>query len=310
MKRTIFALLLSCASFLYAQKSTYDFLRLDMNARVAALNGSFVSMTDDPNVLFYNPAALTTMTAARVSASYFKHLLDVNAGSLAYAQYAEGVGNFGLGISYIDYGSFTQTDAAMNELGTFGARELAVVGGIGAAIDEATTYGINAKIIYSSIAEYNSSAFAVDAGILYQIPSENITVGASLLNLGRQLSTYAGQRESLPTDLKVGITKRPEHLPVLLNLDLHKLNESQDNFFDRFKTFSFGAEFLMSESFRLRLGYSNEQRRELKLGTSQGLAGFSLGGGLVLRDYVVDYAFNSYGKIGGLHRISVGMRFE
>ncbi|MGB2868204.1 MAG: type IX secretion system protein PorQ [Bacteroidota bacterium] len=310
MMKKILVLVLLSTSSLHAQKSTYDFLRLDMNARAAGLNGSFVSMTDDPNVLFYNPAALTTVTIPRVSVSYFKHLLDVNAGSLAFAQYAEGIGNFGIGISYIDYGAFTQTDAAMNELGSFGANELAIVGGIGAEIDEATTYGFNVKFIYSSIGDYRSSALAIDAGILYQIPSENLTVGASLLNLGRQLSTYAGLQESLPTDLKVGITKRPEHLPVLLNLDLHKLNESQDNFFDRFKAFSFGAEFLMSESFRLRLGYSNEQRRELKLGTSQGLAGFSLGGGLVLQDYLIDYAFNSYGKIGGLHRISVGMRFQ
>ncbi len=76
---------------------------------------------------------------------------------------------------------------------------------------------------------------------------------------------------------------------------------------DRFSAFSFGAEFLMSESVRLRVGYDNEQRKELKLGTTAGLAGMSLGGGILLGEYIVDYAFNSYGKIGSLHRISIGM---
>ena len=33
----------------------------------------------------------------------------------------------------------------------------------------------------------------------------------------------------------------------------------------------------------------------------------SLGGGILIGEYIIDYAFNSYGKIGGLHRISVGM---
>ena len=166
---------------------------------------------------------------------------------------------------------------------------------------------MNAKVIYSSIAGSRSTALALDAGILYEIPSQNITLGASVLSLGTQLSSYMQTREALPLDVKIGITKRPEHLPVLLNLDFHKLNEPQDNFFQRFSSFSLGAEFLMSESVRLRVGYSNEQRKELKLGTSSGLAGFSLGGGIILGDYIVDYAYNSYGSIGGLHRISIGM---
>jgi hypothetical protein len=192
-------------------------------------------------------------------------------------------------------------------LGTFGATDLALVVGVGRALDDVTSVGLNAKIIHSSIAGSRSTALALDAGILYQIPSQNITIGASILSLGTQLSSYMQTRESLPLDVKIGITKRPEHLPVLLNLNFHKLNEAQDNFFRRFSSFSFGAEFLMSESVRLRVGYNNEQRKELKLGTGSGLAGMSLGGGIVFGDYVVDYAYNSYGSIGGLHRISIGM---
>ena len=144
---------------------------------------------------------------------------------------------------------------------------------------------------------------------MYQIPAELITLGLSFRHLGTQLDTYAGLNESLPLDITVGITKRPEHLPVLLNLNFHKLNESQESFFDRFGAFSIGAEFLMSESVRLRVGYSNEKRRELKLGTTAGLAGFSFGGGLLVKEYVIDYALNSYGKIGSIHRISLGMNF-
>jgi hypothetical protein len=197
----------------------------------------------------------------------------------------------------------------MNILGTFGARDLAFVVGMGRSIDELTTVGMNVKVIYSSIANMNSFALALDAGVLYQIPSENITIGASVLTLGTQINSYLQTKESLPLDVKIGITKRPEHLPVLLNLNFHKLNETQEDFLQRFSSFSFGAEFLMSESVRLRVGYNNEQRKELKLGTSASLAGISLGGGILFGDYVLDYAFNSYGKIGGLHRISLGMSF-
>ena len=288
-------------------KGTYSFLRNDVGARAAGLNGSFVSMTNDPNSIFYNPAALATITQPKGSVGFLKHLLDVNGGHLSYAHSLEGIGTIGGGIIFLDYGSFTETDESMNVLGTFGARDLAFVVGLGRSIDEVTTVGVNAKLIYSSIANTSSLAVALDAGVLYQIPAENITLGASILTLGTQVNAYQQTKESLPLDVKIGITKRPEHLPVLLNLNFHKLNESQDDFLQRFSSFSLGAEFLMSESVRLRVGYNNEQRKELKLGTSAGLAGISLGGGILFGDYVLDYAFNSYGKIGGLHRITLGM---
>ena len=63
----------------------------------------------------------------------------------------------------------------------------------------------------------------------------------------------------------------------------------------------------MSKELRFRFGYQNERRRELKLGTSSGLAGFSFGGGLVLEKLRFDYAYVSLGKIGSLNSISVGM---
>ena len=312
MKRTlasVFVLLLFSALTFGQDKGTFSFLRNDIGARAAGLNGSFVSMTNDPNVLFYNPGALTSLTESKGSAGFLKHLLDVNGGYLSYSRPLEGIGTMGAGILYVDYGSFAQTDESMNTLGTFGARDIALIVGIGRAIDEVTSVGVNLKIVYSSIAEFSSSGLAVDMGVLYQIPSQNITLGVSVLTLGTQLKTYSATKESLPLDVKIGITKRPEHLPVLLNLDFHRLTDQRDDFLSHFSAFSLGAEFLMSESVRLRLGYNNQQRKEMKLGTSANLAGISLGGGIVLGEYVIDYAFNSYGKIGSLHRISIGSNF-
>ena len=306
---TIFCFLLFSPNVSAQNHGTFDFLRLDMNARASALNGSFVSMTNDPNLLFYNPASLVTLERPAGSVSFIKHLLDVNAGAISYAQSVPDLGTFAAGIYFIDYGSFDETDESMNVLGTFGAQDLSLTGGWGTMIEENLSVGGNLELIYSSIAGFRSGAIAMGAGLLYQIPSEQITLGLSIRHLGTQFNTYAGVRENLPLDITIGITKRPEHLPVFLNLNFHKLNESQNSFFDRLSAFSIGAEFLMSESVRLRVGFDNEKRRELKLGTTSGMAGFSFGGGILVQDYVIDYALNSYGKIGSIHRISVGMNF-
>ncbi len=310
MKRSSVLLVASLlASVAGAQTSTYGFLRNDASARSAALNGSFVSMTGDPVGIFYNPALIATILHRSASASFLKHILDVNGGSLAYSQEWEEVGQLGIGIQFLDYGTFTRTDASMNRLGEFGSRDLAVVAGVGRSVEGIGSVGINVKFISSSIAEFSSSALAVDFGYLYQLPEEGITLGASLLNIGSQLRAYAGVRENLPADLKIGLTKRPEHLPVFLNLNFHHMNEDQPQFLDRLSSFSFGAEFLMSEAVRIRAGYNNELRKELKLGTSAGLAGFSFGGGLLVKEYQIDYAFNSFGRVGSLHRFSIGMNF-
>ncbi|MBM4169300.1 MAG: type IX secretion system protein PorQ [Ignavibacteria bacterium] len=300
-------ILTSAGIALGGDPGTFDFLRLPVGARAAALNGSFVSMKNDPNGIFANPASLTTIQRRTLSIGYTKHLLDINGGNASYTQYLNGIGHIGAGMIVMDYGSFDMTDESMNRTGTFGARDLALLVGGALPVAEFTSAGVNLKFIHSTIASYNSSALAVDIGVFYEIPSEQITIGASVLNLGRQLSPFVNQRESLPLDVKVGITKKPLHLPVHLNLNFHKLNESHDSILETFSNFTFGVELLMSESLQLRLGYSNEQRKELKLGSSSGLAGFAAGGGLHLQDYTVDYAFNSYGKIGGIHRISVGI---
>ncbi|MEX1139262.1 MAG: type IX secretion system protein PorQ [Bacteroidota bacterium] len=311
MKSGLIFLLLVAGPIASAQRtSTFDFLRLDMNARAAALNGSFVSMTNDPNLLYYNPAGLATLERPSASASFLKHLLDVNAGSLTYGQEFPELGTFAAGVTFVDYGSFRQTDESINVLGTFSARELAFAAGWGTRFEENLYVGASVEFISSSIASYSANAVAIGAGVLYQIPSEMITIGASLLHAGAQMGTYAGTRESLPLELTVGITKKPEHLPAYINLNFHKLTDQADTFLDRFGSFSIGVEFLMSESTRLRAGYDNEKKQELKLGTGSGLAGFSFGGGILIKEYLVDYSYNSYGKIGGLHRVSIGMILE
>ncbi len=311
MKRTLLFLIAAAglSATLSAQQSVspYDFLRIDVNARAAALSGSFVSMKDDPNVLFYNPAALGTLSGPKVSASYLNYLMDVGIGSLSFAQNIDGIGNIGGGVTYINYGSFTRTDENLNELGTFEAKELAIIAGIAAHYDKEILFGANIKYIYSSIAEYSSSALAFDLGFLYDVSSQNLSIGVSVLNLGTQLNRYMGTAELLPLDIKFGITKRPEHLPINLNLDFHRLNEKGDKFWDRFSAFTVGAEILMSESLRLRAGYNNKQRKDFKTGTSAGIAGISMGAGIIVKNYQFDYSFNSFAKDIGMHHISLGI---
>lgn len=291
-------------SFTYSQ-NTFDFLRLDGSARAGALGGSFVSNNDDADVIFYNPAGIKLLEGNPTSFSFFKHLMDINLATLSYSTEYEDIGRFGAAIKYINYGTFEGSDEFGVRTGEFGVNEMALVVGYANQLDENFYYGANAKFIYSGIADRSSTAIAVDLGLHYAIPDKNWNFGFAVLNLGSQLSKYYNTSEDLPLDIIVGVSKRLENLPLRLSVDFHKLNQDRDDFTQRFKAFTVGAEFTLSKIMKLRFGYDNERRLEFKIGTTAGIAGFNAGLGVKVSDYQFDYGYSSLGSVGGLHRIGI-----
>lgn len=301
IKKIQFLLVLLLFAQVISAQNTFEFLRLDTSPRAAALAGSYVANNDDPNVIFYNPAGIVSLEGNPVSFSYFKHLLDINAASLTYSQEMFGLGRFGAGITYFNYGSFTEADQYGNELGEFNASELALLIGYGGMLDDNIVYGANVKFIYSGIQDYSSTGLAMDLGVQYLWRDQNWKFGLAVLNMGSQLTTYFDRNEDLPLDVRLGFSKRLEHMPFEFFFSFNKLNEETD----RFSKITAGGEFRLSKVIRLRFGYDNEKRKELKVATTAGLAGFNLGVGINTAGYNVDYAFSSMGAIGEFHRIGL-----
>jgi hypothetical protein len=305
---TISVVLATTGNVFSQENAVFDFLRIPMNARAAALGNTFLTVQNDAAMLFSNPGALSSIEGPAASVGFVKHLMDINAGYAVYGQEFENLGWLSAGVTYVNYGSFDETDKFGNTLGTFGASDLALSVGYGNRYDN-LHYGAAVKLIYSYIDDYSASGLAVDAGVSYHIPDEQIVLAAGLFNAGTQVSSFGDENESLPFDVRLGVGKKLEHLPLTIMLNFHKLNEDADGFFDRFKNFSLGGEFELSDALRARIGYNNEQRDELKIGNSAKLAGFSGGFGLSIATYVVDYAYNSFGEIGAMHRFSISTLF-
>jgi len=303
------ALILFSSSQMILAQNTYDFLRLDLSARAAALGGTFVSNHDDAEVIFYNPAGMQLLEGSPASFSFTKHLLDINLASVSFSTVITDIGRFGAAIKYINYGSFHEADEFGNKTGEFSANEAAFIIGYANSLDDNFYYGANIKFIYSGIADRFSSAMAADIGLHYSIPSEEINIGFSILNAGGQLSSYYSTKEELPLDFVFGVSKKLAHIPLRFSLDFHKLNEGENGFGSRFKAFAIGAEFQLSKVLNLRLGYNNERRSELKVGTTAGIAGFNIGLGAKISDYRFDYGYSSMGLIGALHRVTVSTTF-
>ena len=241
-KLVFFALFFASPVYLsvFAQSEipAFDFLRVETGAKASSLAGAFDTYTDDPNAMFYNPASLSTITNNKISAGFGEYLLDMNFGTLAYAQKYKDIGWFGIGVKYFDYGSFDRADETGTPTGeTFNANDLMVSVGYGNFIYEQINYGITLKYIYSGIAEYKSSAIAVDFGMQYHMPASQLSISFGVNNLGAQLSSYISTKEKLPLDVRVGVSKRLEHTPVRLNVTFAKLNESREKLLQHLKAF-------------------------------------------------------------------------
>ncbi len=268
---------------------TFDFLNLTNSARVAALGGKNISLNDnDLNMPFHNPALLTPEMDKNVVLNYVSYFADVNYGYVSYAMDEKNIGTFAAGMHYINYGTFTAADPTGLITGNFYAAEYALNLFYSRPIDSAFRWGVNVKPIFSSLEHYTSSGIATDLGITYTFDNGLTTIAAVARNIGFQFKTYTNNdREPLPFELLLGITKRLEHAPFRVSITAHdlqqynlryNLSEDLDNYygidttqitnFSKFtdnllRHFIFGIEFLPSKSFYISASYNYQRRSEM-----------------------------------------------
>lgn len=313
MKKYLFIqifLLLIINSTLLSKESPFNFLRYAGSARSGALGGAFVAIEDDPSALFFNPASIFTNKTRNLAFTFFKHVLDVNSGSIAYTYSLENLGTIAGSIQYTNYGSFDRTDADGQLLGTYSANDLAFGLSYSNILDTNLYYGSTVKLISSSIDKYSSFAIAFDIGLLYIIPEKRTNIGISILNIGRQISTFDGTREPLPLDVRMGLNHRLRGLPLLLNFSFNNLNENTKKFLDRFLKFSIGGEFYFGEYVNLRIGYDNNIRRYSASAKDKGFSGFNFGVGFKINEFNIDYGFSQINGKVSFHRFSIYYNFK
>ncbi len=289
-------------------QSSFHFLTLNSSARAAALGGAFVSVQEDATAIFINPATLSTVQDSRMSATFLKHVLDINSGLISYNSSSESVGKYAVSAQFTSNGTFQGADKNGIKTSTFSGTELAVSGTYTNAFDSNFYYGATLKFIYSGLEKTSSTALAADVGLLYQIPKSRVNIGFSILNMGAQLSKYGPESESLPVDARLGINHRLRGLPLLLNFSFHHLADATDGFFDRFANFSIGGELTVSKVIDLRLGYDNLVRKSVSLETQRGMSGFAAGVGVKTKNVLIDYGASSLGTPATLHRLSVNLK--
>lgn len=332
MNIKIFSLLLAvlpATALAQEYASAFNTLRLPASSHAAALGGQNVTLIEDePTAGWYNPAL-------------YANVSDLSAG-LDFMTYAAGstwmgahfVKAFGerhtmaVGAQYMNYGKMDETDEAGNTLGQFSAKDIVIGAGYSYLLSDRWTGGANLKMMVSNLADYTALAAAIDVGVNYYDDENDLSVSASLQNIGTQLKAYHdGQRTHLPFTLALGFSKGMAHLPVRFHVTMTDVTRWKSSYYvlpenkDKDKSdkvgfgkkalnhFVLGLDILPTDYLYLSVGYNFRRAYELKASGSSHLAGLSAGAGVNVKHFKFGVSYAKYHQTSNSIMANVGYAF-
>lgn len=332
MNIKIFSLLLAvlpATALAQEYASAFNTLRLPASSHAAALGGQNVTLIEDePTAGWYNPAL-------------YANVSDLSAG-LNFMTYAAGstwmgahfVKAFGerhtmaVGAQYMNYGKMDETDEAGNTLGQFSAKDIVIGAGYSYLLSDRWTGGANLKMMVSNLADYTALAAAIDVGVNYYDDENDLSVSASLQNIGTQLKAYHdGQRTHLPFTLALGFSKGMAHLPVRFHVTMTDVTRWKSSYYvlpenkDKDKSdkvgfgkkalnhFVLGLDILPTDYMYLSVGYNFRRAYELKASGSSHLAGLSAGAGVNVKHFKFGVSYAKYHQASNSIMANVGYAF-
>ena len=229
-----------------AGRSVFSFMSLPVSARVNALGGSNVSLSDgDLSMGMCNPALLNSKTDKVLQLNFSYYLPGTMFGSVLYGHNFgrthiqpryEGRDNeldkpnyFAVGIHYLDYGKMQYADRDGNLIGgSFAARDILIDVMYARQLHPCWSVGVTLKPVYSIYEAYSSFAIGADVGAHYQLPDSTLHVGLVLQNIGWQLKGFYSEEggsnhEMLPLNLQLGVSYRVRHAPLRFHLQIHNM---------------------------------------------------------------------------------------
>lgn len=274
-------------------------LDIEPGVRSLGMGGAAVALADGAETFYYNPAGLAKLDGISFSSFYAYHL-----GLSNYSALDLTFPNWGLGLLMLNSGGITGYDAGGSPTGTLSYGSYAVLFGFG--VDPRTIpfipalpidFSLGGQIKYLSVtsAEARGSGFSFDLAYwmdffdmrLGPIALTDIGLGITATNLFGAVN-YDGYSEAFRMDLCLGGSMRIAGV-VLLAADLELTG-----------SFHLGAEYRPIETFAVRTGIL----------TQAGAISLTLGLGLDVEGFIIDYAYISHPTLPGSHRVSLTIDFS
>jgi hypothetical protein len=313
--RNIFAIvasiLLGCSLCQAQDGSTaYSFLNVSSSSRIYGLGGVNITLVDDDiNTADQNPALLGQEMSGQISLNYMRYIGGTNFAGARYCHSTGSHGTWGASLQYFGYGSMTEADEYGNKIGTFSPKDVAFGVQYSYDISDRWRGGINLKLIYSGYAEYTAFAVGTDLGVNYYDPESDLSLSATVSNLGGQVKRFDESYDRLPIDVRLGWSKTFGTFPVRFSVTAWNLTkwhlpyyesgdgtetgdfETKDSFKSNlFRHLVFAADLVSNPNWHLGIGYNYKTRTDMSTYSRSMLSGLSLSAGMKVSNFAFGIA--------------------
>jgi hypothetical protein len=199
----------------------FEFLRLSQNPHVTALGGVAISCpANDVMMSTSNPSLLRPSFHTSLGLNYNLYYAGTKVSNLFYAQHIKTLNTtVGLGIQYLNYGSFQLTDNIGNQYGEAKAADYAISLSASKSYLTRWRYGATLKLANSTLIDKKASALLADIGVAYADTINLWYAGAVIKNAGVVIKNYeAGVNQPLPMDLQRCACPPAAQLRLILQL--------------------------------------------------------------------------------------------
>jgi hypothetical protein len=309
------------------------FLRIPVGARAVGMGSSFVSMSNDPTGLFWNPSMLSSIQTNAMVFDHSPWLPGITFDFMGIVLPIENIGTIGISTTIVGTEDMLVTtyDDQMGESGeTFAASDLAVGISYSKSLTDKFAIGGTFKYIRQTIWESYASGIAFDVGTIFETPLEGIRLGVSIANFGTKMQMTGGNlnvRVDIAPDQEgnnqniVGKINTDEFdLPLIMRIGIsgevvktenYRFTLSADaiNPNDNAQSVNLGGEMgLLNDMILLRAGYRDLFLEENEFGATFGV---SLNNIEVITGVTVstEYAYQQYIHLGDSNRFTLGIRF-
>lgn len=302
-----------------AGQSGWQFLKINGDARQAALGGAFTAISNgDASSIFGNPASLSDVENIDAQVNILEWVADISYQSLAVAYNLWDFGVVGVSVAMLNYGDIPETINAPS--GTSGTVPLItgnmftandIVAGISFAkkITDNLSIGGNARWMRQKIAELSMSNWSLDFGTLYYTGFRSLRIAITARNFGPD-SQFGGwseeyQTESdnvrMPLDFRAGIAM--DFLDEPGSQHLLTVIAEGDHPNDGREKFHVGVSYSFQNTFFVRGGYKfNYDVQRFTFG-----AGITYPIGVTVGS--INYAYVDFGELSQVHMFSLGFSF-
>lgn len=301
MKKIVFLIFLATtmgfAQYERPGSTSAQFLKISPSARAAGMCNAFISVVDNAEAAYFNPAALTRIQKMGLSFNHSFWFAGINHD---FASIAYDMGNWGT-LAASMTALYTDEMKVRTPLQPDGTGESFYTGSFRTGISYArrlTNYvSFGATVNYVNVSltqDFSANAIAGDIAVLYGTDFHGFSFGMMISNFGSEIK-FVNESYPQPTAFSFGLSFNAIELDdqaLLISGDAEKPNDGKP-------TGRIGAEWSYNKTLFVRSGYRLNHDTE----------SFSLGVGIKINisnyKFNVDYSYSDYSELGATSRLGL-----